>query len=164
MTVMVMIVSNTITLSTALRNEYDDSIGQNIATTITIIRSAVSDNNWVCQMDWVPALSQVSRLPYSIHFFDFEFVLVSLCFMTNPKNQKYEEEKKAGKSAGVGAFVAKSLSLVNILPWGSAWYAPLWLAQVSFFFVFELASYHQFHQQSNHIHHHYQHLYHCTST
>ena len=71
-----------------------------IVMTKTLIRSAVTDNDWVCQMDWVPALSQVNRLPHSIYFFDFEFVLVSLCFMTNPKNQKYEEEKKAGKSAG----------------------------------------------------------------
>ena len=113
-----------------------------IVMTKTLIRSAVTDNDWVCQMDWVPALSQVNRLPYS-------------------KIKNMKKKKKQGNLLGVGAFVAKSLSLVNILPWGSAWYAPLWLAQV--FFVFELASYHQFHQQSNHIHHHYQHLYRCMS-
>ena len=38
-----------------------------------------------------------------------------------------------------------SFSSVNILPWGSTWYAPLWLAQVFFFFfVFDLASYHHY--------------------
>ena len=86
-----------------------------IVMTKTLIRSAVTDNDWVCQMDWVPALSQVNRLPYS-------------------KIKNMKKKKKQGNLLGVGAFVAKSLSLVNILPWGSAWYAPLWLAQVSFFF------------------------------
>ena len=26
----------------------------------SILRSVVSDNDWVCQMNWVPALSQVA--------------------------------------------------------------------------------------------------------
>ena len=41
-----------------IRNEYDHTIKM----TIKITRSAVSDNDWVCQMDWVPALSQVGNL------------------------------------------------------------------------------------------------------
>ena len=37
-----------------------------IAMTITLIRSAVSDNDWVCNMDWVPPLSQVGNNTISV--------------------------------------------------------------------------------------------------
>ena len=104
-----------------------------IVMTKKLIRSAVTDNDWVCQMDWVPALSQVSWLLYSIYFFDFQFVLVSLCFMTNPRNQKYEEEENtAGKSAGGWCLhlFLQSIFFLGAVP-GMLLYG--WLRSSSFF-------------------------------